>query len=242
MKTRQQIIDETLKAHEATTGGPDVYSAIIQAELEKRLTEEVYLTCEDFAHFDVKCCDAACESEPHYEMIDVVLDDDQHAWVCCHIRDILIRRTKKPPAPGRKAKKKGKLVDGLFDGEPDPVAERLHAGNVAATSDEEKLYYCLKYAHHKSGRKSGDQSLDSIVQQALKLPGGRPTKGFSESNPPQNYSLCFLCGALTYLENLIPETNYHNCKVMRELLQKNRESHPTEDTQTDETQTRGEDD
>ncbi len=40
----------------------------------------------------MNCCTAACESEPHYEMIDVTLADYHHAWVCCAIRDILIRQ------------------------------------------------------------------------------------------------------------------------------------------------------
>ena len=97
MKTRKQIIDQTLRNHEATTGGPDAYSLIIEAELIRRLTEEV-LTCEDFDYFDAKCCAAACESDPHYEMIDVVMDDDRHAWVCCNLRNILIRQTEPPPS------------------------------------------------------------------------------------------------------------------------------------------------
>jgi hypothetical protein len=33
-------------------------------------------------------------------MFVVPLDDGRRAWVCCVIRDILIRRTKKPQAPG----------------------------------------------------------------------------------------------------------------------------------------------
>jgi hypothetical protein len=147
------------------------------------------------------------------------------------------RRSRKPL--GRKAKKRAKLLDGAFDGERDSVAEQLHAGNAAANSDEEKLYYSLKYAHHKFGRKSGDQSLDTILQRSFNLPGGRPAAGFYQSNPPQNHSICFQCGALTYLENLIAETNYHNCRVMRELLGKEWKSHPTEDPRPHETQTRG---
>ena len=135
-----------------------------------------------------------------------------------YIRDILIRQTKKPPAPGRKAKKRAKRLESTFDGERDAVAEQLHAGNAAATSDEEKLYYCLKYAHHKSGRKRGDESLETIVRRAPSLPGGRPAKRFYKSNPPRNWGLCLQCGALIYPENLIPGTNFHNCRVMRELL------------------------
>ncbi len=138
--------------------------------------------------------------------------------MCCVLRDILIRQTKKPPAPGRKAKKRAKRLESTFDGERDAVAEQLHAGNAAATSDEEKLYYCLKYAHHKSGRKRGDESLETIVRRAPSLPGGRAAKRFYKSNPPRNWGLCLQCGALIYPENLIPGTNFHNCRVMRELL------------------------
>ena len=131
-------MDQTLRDHEATTGGADAYSPIIRAELAKRLTEEVYLTCEDFAHFGVECCEAACESEPHYEMIDVVLDDDQHAWVCCPIRDILIRQTEKPPPNDPEAKEKLRLWGEIFNWKSDPVAEEMHAANMSAVSDREK--------------------------------------------------------------------------------------------------------
>ena len=217
MKTREQIIDETLKAHEATTGGPDVYSPIIQAELEKRLTEEVYLTCDDFSHFGVECCDAACESEPHYEMIDVVLDDDRHAWVCCNLRNVLIRQTEPPPSNDPEAVEKKRLWGEIFDWKADPVADRLHAANMAAESDEEKLYYTLKYAHHTSGRKRGHKKLMALVPHFLTLPGGRPAKGCNVSDPPQGCGLCLQCAASIYEENLMPGTSFHNCRRVRQL-------------------------
>jgi hypothetical protein len=218
MKTREQIIDETLKAHESTTGGPDVYSPIIQAELEKRLTEEVYLTCDDFSHFGVECCDAACESEPHYEMIDVVLDDDRHAWVCCQIRDILIRRTKEPPSDDPEAEEKLRLWNEIFNCKPDPVEEQLHAAAMTAKSDAKKLCYCLQYSDHKAGRrKRGHKKLMALVPHFLTLPGGRPAKGCNVSDPPQGCGLCLQCGASIYEENLIPGTSFHNCRRVRQL-------------------------
>ena len=36
----------------------DGYSTVIKTELDKRLTEGRYLTCEDFDHFDVTCCES----------------------------------------------------------------------------------------------------------------------------------------------------------------------------------------
>jgi hypothetical protein len=217
MRTRQQIIAETLRAYEATTGGPDAYSPIIQAELEKRLTEEVYLTCDDFAHFGVACCDAACESEPHYELIDVVLDDDRHAWVCCHIRDILIRRTEKPQPDDPETKEKLRLWGEIFNWQPDPVAEEIHAANMAATSDRDKLYYCLKYGHYKWGRRRGSESLGAIVQRALSQPGSLPAKRCNESDPPPSCGLCVQCACLIFRENFIPGSNSHNCRRCRKL-------------------------
>ena len=217
MQTRDQIIDQILKEHEATTGGPDAYSPIIEAELTKRLTEEVYLTCEDFAHFGVECCDAACESEPHYEMTDVVMDDDRHAWVCCPIRDVLIRRTEKPPSNDPAAKERLRLWGEILGWKPDPVADEIHAANMAAKSDREKLYYSLKYAHHGWGRKRGNEGFKAIVELSLSLPGGRPAKRCNESDPPPSCGLCIQCGGLIFLENLIPGTNFHNCRRIREL-------------------------
>ena len=218
MRTRDQIIAETLRGHQAACGGPDAYSEIIQAALEKRLAEAEYLTCEDFDHFDVTCCTAGCESEPHYERIDVTLDEGQHAWVCCAIRDILIRQTKPPLPRGRRAKKRSKLLAEIFGGKPDTVADQLHAANSAAQSDEQKLYYCLKYAHHKSGGKRGDQKLEALVQRALMLPGGCPARYCDQADPPKDCGLCLQCGGLIYAENLIPRTQFHNCKRVRELL------------------------
>ena len=217
MKTRKQIIDQTLKAHEEICGGPDAYSPIIEAELIKRLTEDVYLTCEDFAHFGVKCCDAACESEPHYEMIDVILDDDRHAWVCCRIRDILIRRTKEPPSNDPEEEEKLRLWREIFNRKADPVEEQLHEAAMAAKSDGKKLFYCLLYADYKAGRKRGGKKLKALIPYFLTLPGGRPAKGCNISDPPQGCGLCLQCGAVIYEENFIPGTSFHNCRRIREL-------------------------
>jgi hypothetical protein len=224
MKTRRQIIDQTLKNHEGICGGPDAYSPVIEAELIMRLTEDTFLTCEDFDHFDVKCCEAACESDPHYEMIDVILDDDRHAWVCCNLRNVLIRQTEPPPSNDPEAVEKKRLWGEIFDWKADPVADRLHAANMAAESDEEKLYYTLKYAHHTSGRKRGHKILETIVQRALKLPGGRPAKRCNESDPPPSCGLCIQCGGSIYRENFIPGTSFHNCRIVRELRRKDRKS------------------
>ena len=124
-----------MRDHEAATGGQEAYSRIIKAVLKSRLIEHSYLTCEDFDHFDVNCCTACCQSEPHYEMIDVVLNDGrQHAWVCCTIRDILIRQTEHPPSPDRDTRKKIKLLGKIFNCKPDPIAKQLHAADMAVSA------------------------------------------------------------------------------------------------------------
>jgi hypothetical protein len=211
---------ELLRAHEATTGGPDAYSVIMHTELEKRLTEPAYLTCTDFSHFEARCC-CTCHGEPHYMMIDVVLSDGRHAWVCDTIRDILIRQTKAPPPlddPEWKAK--DRLLKKIFGWKRDPVEDRIHVSNMKARSDEEKLYYCIKYAHYRSGIKRSRKQLKALVDQALSLPGGQPAIKCNESNPPPDSGFCLRCGAGIYEENLIPGTSFHNCKDVRELLRK----------------------
>jgi len=227
MRTRQQLINQIIRDHEAAVGGPDAYSTMIRAKLEKRLTEATYLTCETFDHFDLQCC-TTCHGEPHFEMADVVLADDRHAWVCCHVRDILIRQTKKPPSPDPDRQKVSALLADMFGQKPDPVADELHAANLAATSDEERLYYCLKYAHHKSGRKRGHKKLETIVQRARRLPGGRPAKGCTQSEPPESCGVCLLCGSLIFVENMIPGTQFHNCQTGRELRRKDRRTDTTD--------------
>jgi hypothetical protein len=195
---------------------------MIKAELDKRLTEHSYFTCENFDHFDVQCC-TTCHHEPHFEMADVVLADDRHAWVCCHIRNILSRRTKRPSSGDPEDEEKSEMLGEMFGREPDPLADELHAANLAATSDQEKLYFCIEYAHHKSGRKRGHKKLETIVQRALSLPGGQPAKSCTHSVPPERCGICLLCGSLLFVENMIPGTHFHNCPRGRELDRKNRE-------------------
>lgn len=148
----------------------------IRTELEKRLTEQDYLTCEDFDHFDVTCCDTCHTFYPHYEMWIVVLSDCRHAWVCDSIEQILMRRTKiVPSSPDQE--KAMKLLDEIFGGsDPDPVGDALHDAAVAASSDEDRLYYCLKYAHHVHKPKRGHEAVEALVSQALRLPGRGPAQ------------------------------------------------------------------
>jgi hypothetical protein len=106
----------------------------------------------------------------------VKLSDGRHAWVCDPIKDILMRQTGIMPVPPE-VKKALKLLDEIFGGsDPDPIRDSLHDGAMAASSDEEKLYYCLKYAHHLRGRKRGDEPLEELVSQALRLPGRGPAQ------------------------------------------------------------------
>jgi len=201
MKTREQITAELLKQNRvdceknaktdyykglAVQQGHEVvdkliaereeYSTVITAELEKRLTEEAYLTCEDFDHFDVNCCDTCHTCYPHYEMWVVVLSDGRNAWVCDSIRRILMRETKVVPSSPEE-EEKFKLLREIFGGNtPDPVEDALHEATLAATSDEERLYYCLRYAHHTYKRKRGHQTVESLVSLALSLPGRGPAQ------------------------------------------------------------------
>jgi hypothetical protein len=201
MKTREQIIAEILLQHKLdreTTDKTDHYknlseeqgrafvdkllaerdgySAVIKTDLQKRLTEESYLTCEDFDHFDATCCDTCHAFYPHYEMSVVLLSDDRHAWVCHCIKAILMRETKSVPSSPEE-EEKFKLLDEIFGGPvADPVGDELHEASLAAKSDEEKLYYCLKYAHHTYKRKRGHETVEALVTVALGLPGRGPAK------------------------------------------------------------------
>ena len=212
MKTRERIIFHALRDHEVTTGGPDAYSPIIRAELEKRLTEPVYLTCDDFDHFDVPCGNCCCHEEPHYEMADVILSDDRHAWVCCTIRQVLMRETATPNR--RDEEEVARLFKDMFR-RKDPIAEEIHRAKLTATSDEERLYCTLKYIHHQSGRKRGHKKLETLVQRALSRPGRGQAKAVNVSSRPESCGFCWLCGASIYKENLIPYTPIHNCATGR---------------------------
>jgi len=108
--------------------------------MEKRLTERLYLTCEDLYHLDVVCCDTCHGFYPHYDMRIVVLSDGWHPWVCDTTKYIL-----------------------------------MHQG-AAATSDEEELYYCLQYAHHRYKRKRGNETVRTPVSRALRLPDRGPAQ------------------------------------------------------------------
>ena len=201
MKTRKQIIAENLRLYkrqceerdkgdgykliaeehgqeyaDKLLAGREHDFLVIRAELEKRLTEEAYLTCEDFDHFDITCCDTCHTCYPHYEMWIVVLSDGRHAWVCHSIKAILMRQTKSvPSAPD--AEQSLRVLDEIFGGsESDSVLDELHAAGMAANSDEEKLYYCIKYSHHKGNRKRGHKTVETLVNRALRLPGRGPAQ------------------------------------------------------------------
>jgi hypothetical protein len=211
MRTKDQIIAATVIGHETACGGPDGYSEIIRTELAKRLTEQNYLTCEDFDHFDVNCC-AACHREPHYQMIDVILDDGRHGWVCCAIRMILTRRAEQLPSPDAGG---DELLDEESGMTPDSPGEQRLAASMAGKSDEERLYHWLEYAHRRAGRKRGHKRLETLVQRALIRPGRGPAKGCNTSNPPEKWGFCLQCGGSLYPENAIPGTYFHNCKAIR---------------------------
>ena len=76
MMTPEQILTETLKQQPREES-----SAEIRTVLDNRLTGGLYLTCDDFDHFDTRCCDTCHTSYPHCEMWIVVLSDGRHAWV-----------------------------------------------------------------------------------------------------------------------------------------------------------------
>jgi len=92
------------------------------------------------------------------------------------IKEILMRQTKFVPSTPD-AEEALRLLDEIFGGsEPDPIGDALHAASMAANSDEEKLYYCLKYAHHTGKRKRGHKTVETLVNRALRLPGRGPDR------------------------------------------------------------------
>ena len=132
MKTREQIISEIVQfdgqdreKHLVSELGQGYLDERLSerakrfiatsAELEKRLTEKDYLTCEDFDHFDVDCCDTCHTCYLDSEMWIVVLSDGRHAWVCDSVEQILMRRTKTVPSSPEQEKKL-KLLAEIFGG------------------------------------------------------------------------------------------------------------------------------
>jgi hypothetical protein len=195
--TREQIIVRIMEREERDhAGGPDPvqvaelletqgqayvdkwlterreYPNILRRVLEERLSASEYLTCEDFAVFDVGCCpschDSVCE---HYDMYQVTLADGRHAWVCCPMKSILFRQTKKDnDGSDPDFEKKAELLAEIFNSSPDPVQEELHRASLAATTDEQRLTCSLRYAHHTYGRKDGTETAETLVKRALRLP------------------------------------------------------------------------
>ena len=77
---------------------------------------------------------------------------------------------------------KMKLLNEIFGGgEGDPAEDELHRKSVSAKSDEEQLYYCLKYAHHQHKRKRGHETVRTLVDRALSLPGRGPAQSSQTS-------------------------------------------------------------
>jgi hypothetical protein len=163
----QAAFNELLEHHRA-------YPAIIADELERRLTKGAYLTCTDFDHLDVNCCESCHTGYPHYDMYDVPLDDGRHAWVCCPIRNVLLRQVKADGSPDEQ--KRVELFEEIFGASLNPAVEALYAANLLAKTDEERLRYCLAYAHEVYGRKRGHKTLKTLVNRALRQPGRGPAR------------------------------------------------------------------
>jgi hypothetical protein len=61
------------------------------ANLAQQLPDGEILTCEDFKHLGVACCDASHHSYcPHVDMQLVILTDGSKAWVCGSLRTALL--------------------------------------------------------------------------------------------------------------------------------------------------------
>jgi hypothetical protein len=92
MKTRNEIIDAAVaQVTRAITAShiDHEYLEEVNRVLTARLTEERYLTCEDFALFCVSCCDICHRIYSHFEMWHIDFSDGRHAWVCDPIQDVL---------------------------------------------------------------------------------------------------------------------------------------------------------
>jgi hypothetical protein len=183
-RTSQAALDELL-ARQAS------YPKIMVSELDRRLEVAAYLTCEDFALFDVHCCDSCHNFYPHYEMYVVELADGRMAWVCCPVRDVLLRKLPDPepkieeifwpegrPDNGihwyRERKSTAPVYDldapsskELRDRCDHEYLDALIIANRAAESDRAKLACCLRYVHHVYGRKTRRRSFEAIVYRAM---------------------------------------------------------------------------
>lgn len=87
--TKKEIIEKTLKEigprldeHEEPYSEDPDWEEIVIAELQARLPETDIMTCEDFRHLSVTCCDTCHTFYPHYQMSLMDLPDCRKAWVC----------------------------------------------------------------------------------------------------------------------------------------------------------------
>jgi hypothetical protein len=160
MRTREEIMADMLLAFIHYSE----YHEVITEELRRRLTVPQYFTCNDFAHFDLQCCTICHTSYPHYDMWDVTLCDDSHAWVCQPLVFLLMRQIHI-----RGSSKEEKLLTEILGPEPeDKHSDALTAAYSDAVTDDEKLLCCLRYLHHDYGRlaKDSSRSAEEIVANA----------------------------------------------------------------------------
>jgi hypothetical protein len=80
--TKEEIIAKTLAEVHC---GPD-YREVIVEEMHKRLPDEVFKSCDDFARLSLECCEGCHAHYPHYDMYLIeLLPEHSLAWVCCPI-------------------------------------------------------------------------------------------------------------------------------------------------------------
>jgi hypothetical protein len=79
---------------------------------------------------------------------------------------------------------KMRFLSEIFGGAESAVEDELHQKSVTANSDEERLYYCLQFAHHTSQGKRGHKAVRALVDRA-------PGPGWSWASP--KFTHCLTC-------------------------------------------------
>jgi hypothetical protein len=83
--TKEQIIAKTI----TDLSCPPDYLDVVTAELRRRLPDQAFKTCSDFAFLPAKCCETCHTFYAHYDMELIQLQGGGWAWICCSVCDAI---------------------------------------------------------------------------------------------------------------------------------------------------------